>query len=393
MTAAHDILKVQPGQKLGLGRGLRFVCDKRNGLRFFEFRKCIRGRDFSWGVGSLNTSTVPGVKKALSQARQRAERILDSIEAGADPSSLGTLSRPGDVLTGRSPLRDVARQYVEDKGGEWSSDTHRLRWLNSLENHCSWLMNTPIADITLDAVIQSIKPHWANKTETASRMRSKLSSIFSYSIVLKLRSDDPADWKLLSQVLPSKGKIAPVQHRVAMDYQDCPELFDRLSQTEAASSRALQWIMLSACRSKEAREATWSEIDSDKRIWSLAKKRTKQRRDIRLPITSTMEQILEWARPFRRGEIVLSLSGAPLSDQAIGKQLKRYTFKDNTVHGLRTCFRVWCQETGVEDNIAEMCLGHLVGTEVQRAYARSDLLTERANVMMAWEEFLLSYRK
>jgi len=390
MATVQDMLKIQPGQKLGLGQGLRLVCDRRNGLRFFELRKRIRGRDFSWGVGSLRGSNVPAAKRALSQARQRAQKILDSIEAGTDPSSLGTLSRTGDVLTGRSPLRDVARQYVEDKGGEWSSDIHRARWLNSLENHCQWLMDTPVADITLDTVIQSIKPHWTNKTETASRMRSKLSSIFSYSIVLKLRSDDPADWKLLSQVLPSKAKIAPVQHRVAMDYQHCPSLFNKLSETDVASSRTLQWIMLSACRSKEAREAVWSEIDLTEQVWSLSKQRTKQRRDVRLPITPGMEEILDWARPFSRGRFVLSLTGSALSDQAVGKQLKRYTFKENTVHGLRTCFRVWCQENGIEDSLAEMCLGHLVGTEVQRAYARSDMLSERVGVMLAWDEFLRS---
>ena len=390
MATVQDMLKIQPGQKLGLGQGLRLVCDRRNGLRFFELRKRIRGRDFSWGVGSLRGSNAPAAKRALSQARQRAKKILDSIEAGTDPSSLGTLSRTGDVLTGRSPLRDVARQYVEDKGSEWSSDIHRARWLNSLENHCQWLMDTPVADITLDTVIQSIKPHWTNKTETASRMRSKLSSIFSYSIVLKLRSDDPADWKLLSQVLPSKAKVAPVQHRVAMDYQDCPSLFNKLSETDVASSRTLQWIMLSACRSKEAREAVWSEIDLTEQVWSLSKQRTKQRRDVRLPITPGMEEILDWARPFSRGGFVLSLTGSALSDQAVGKQLKRYTFKENTVHGLRTCFRVWCQENGIEDSLAEMCLGHLVGTEVQRAYARSDMLSERVDIMLAWDEFLRS---
>ena len=87
---------------------------------------------------------------------------------------------------------------------------------------------------------------------------------------------------------------------------------------------------------------------------------------------------------------MLTLSDGPLSDQAIGKHLKRHTFQTNTVHGLRTSFRVWCQETGVDDNLAEMCLGHLVGSDVRRAYARSDMLEERMRVMTDWAEFLSS---
>jgi hypothetical protein len=50
--------------------------------------------------------------------------------------------------------------------------------------------------------------------------------------------------------------------------------------------------------------------------------------------------------------------------------------------------KVWCQETGVDDNLAEMCLGHLVGSDVRRAYARSDMLEERMRVMTDWAEFL-----
>ena len=135
---------------------------------------------------------------------------------------------------------------------------------------------------------------------------------------------------------------------------------------------------------------TWDEIDLGNNVWTLKAERTKQRRDTRIPITAEMLKLIEWAEPVRRGDLVLTLSDGPLSDQAINKHLKRHTFQANTVHGLRTSFRVWCQETGVDDNLAEMCLGHLVGSDVRRAYARSDMLEERMRVMTDWAEFLRS---
>lgn len=385
---AKQVLNSKAGQKVGLGNGLRLVCDTRNGARYFELRKRVRGKDYSWGVGNVETLTIAGCNKALSSARQQADKILDALASGADPSGIGKSAKSGEVLTGRSPLRDVARQYVANKGGEWSSERHRADWLNSLEMHCSWLMDSPIADITLDSVIEAIQPHWEVRTETASRMRAKLSRIFSYSVVIKLRKDDPADWKLLSHVLPQQAKIAPVKHRVAMDYQDCPALYKTLSESDTASSKALQWVMLSACRSKEGRHMTWDEIDAENYVWTLKAERTKQRRDLRIPITGEMLKLIEWAEPVRRGDLVLTLSDGPLSDQAISKYLKRHTFQSNTVHGLRTSFRTWCQETGVDDNLAEMCLGHLVGSDVRRAYARSDLFEERMQVMSDWADFL-----
>ena len=387
---AKQVLNAKPGQKVGLGNGLRCVCDGRNGARYFELRKRVRGKDYSWGVGNVETLTIAGCNKALSSARQQADKILEALASGADPSGIGKSAKSGEVLTGRSPLRDVARQYVANKGGEWSSDRHRNQWLNSLEMHCRWLMDSPVADITLDSVIEAIQPHWLVRTETASRMRAKLSRIFSYSVVLKLRNDDPADWKLLSHILPQQAKIAPTKHREAMEYQDCPGLFAKLSESDTASAKALQWVMLTACRSKEGRHMTWGEIDLGNRVWTLDAERTKQRRDFRIPITDKMVEIIQWATPYRRGEFVLTLSDGPLSDQAIAKFLKRYTFQANTVHGLRTSFRTWCQETGVDDTLAEMCLGHLVGSNVRRAYARSDLFEERLAVMSRWSEYLTS---
>ena len=157
---ARLVLNAEPGQKVGLGNGLRLVCDKRNGSRYFELRKRVRGRDYSWGVGHVETLTIAGCNKALSAARQQADMIRSALAAGANPAGIGKSAKSGDILTGRSPLRDVARQYVADKGSEWSSDTYRERWLNGLEIHSKWLMDSPVADINLDMVIDAIKPVW-----------------------------------------------------------------------------------------------------------------------------------------------------------------------------------------------------------------------------------------
>ena len=134
----------------------------------------------------------------------------------------------------------------------------------------------------------------------------------------------------------------------------------------------------------------WGEIDLDNSVWSISSERTKLRREFRVPITQEMKKIIKWATPMRRGNFVLTLSDNPLSDVAISKQLKRRTSQSNTVHGLRTSFRTWCQETGVEEALAENCLDHAVGNEVRRAYARSDMLEERMRVMTDWAEFLRS---
>lgn len=385
---AKTIMKAKPGSKVGLGGGLRLICDSRNESRYFELRKLIRGKNYSWGCGSVESLTIAGCNKALTEARRRAEQITASIKAGVDPASIGKGAASSSVITSRSPLRDVAKEYVASKGSEWTSERHRNTWLNSLEQHADWLMGTAIGEITLDNVIDALKPHWLDKTDTASRMRAKLSRIFSFAVVLKLRHDDPADWKLLSHVFPAQNKVAPVVHRKSMDYQACPKLVSDLQQLDAASAKALLWTLYSAARSKEGRGAEWSEIDIPGRVWRLEAARIKQRRNFLIPITPPMAELLDWAARLGKSGIVFSTTGRMLSDVAVSKTLKRLTFSENTVHGLRSSFRVWCQETDVDEFVAEHCLNHLVGSDVRRAYARSDMLEERMRVMTDWANFL-----
>jgi integrase len=56
-----------------------------------------------------------------------------------------------------------------------------------------------------------------------------------------------------------------------------------------------------------------------------------------------------------------------------------------TVHGFRSTFRDWCGEcTAFPREIAEAALAHVTGNAVERAYARSDLLDKRRELMNAW---------
>ena len=64
---------------------------------------------------------------------------------------------------------------------------------------------------------------------------------------------------------------------------------------------------------------------------------------------------------------------------------------DITVHGFRSTFRDWAgEETYYPSHLAELSLTHRVGSEVERAYARSDLLDKRRQLMADWSAFATS---
>ena len=61
---------------------------------------------------------------------------------------------------------------------------------------------------------------------------------------------------------------------------------------------------------------------------------------------------------------------------------------DCVPHGFRSSFRDWCGERGVAREVAEACLAHQVKNEVEAAYARSDLLERRRQVMQLWADYV-----
>lgn len=59
-------------------------------------------------------------------------------------------------------------------------------------------------------------------------------------------------------------------------------------------------------------------------------------------------------------------------------------------HGFRSSFRDWLADrTNTPHEIAETCLGHLSGSQVERAYRRTDYLDQRREIMEAWGLFVV----
>ena len=60
-----------------------------------------------------------------------------------------------------------------------------------------------------------------------------------------------------------------------------------------------------------------------------------------------------------------------------------------TAHGFRATFRTWAEEvTGFPHAVIEEAMGHQVGSQVERAYRRTDVLEKRRELMTACAKLL-----
>ena len=172
-----------------------------------------------------------------------------------------------------------------------------------------------------------------------------------------------------------------------MPWREVPGYFQSLGST--ILEEALGFLILTACRSGEVRSATWDEVDGN--IWAIPGSRTKTGREHRVPLTENMLELLGRVRPLSEDKFVFnSPRKLAFSDMSMSAYMKRQGI-DYRPHGFRSSFRTWAaEETDSPREVCELCLGHLVGSEVELAYRRTDYLEKRRSLMEAWNAHVLA---
>ena len=261
-----------------------------------------------------------------------------------------------------------------------------------------------MADIRVADVLRILEPIWLSKTETASRLRGRIEAVLAWARVAGHREgDNPARWKgNLDAILPKPGKVAKVAHHAAVSLADAPRWFADVRSRKGFATRALELLVVTVTRSSEVRGMTWDEVDSESALWIIPAKRIKARTEHRIPLPDEAVALLSGLNRMAASQYVFpAVRGGKLSDAALSACMKRINAasvmgyldprsgRPAVPHGLRSTFRDWCAErTNYPREMAEIALAHRVGSEVERAYRRTDMLEKRRAMMSEWVRFL-----
>ena len=117
----------------------------------------------------------------------------------------------------------------------------------------------------------------------------------------------------------------------------------RESGAAPATTLALEFLVLTAARSKEVRDARWEEIDGA--TWTIPGERMKKGREHRVPLSSRALEVLAEARPLSNGSglVFPSSRGGSQSDGTLSQLVKNLKIKA-VPHGFRSSFRDWAAE-------------------------------------------------
>lgn len=324
---------------------------------------------------------------ALTDARKAATAFRSDLYNGVMPS---VTSLPEKAVSDEKvTFRAYALEWIELNKLQWTNQKHYLQWLSSLNTYCFPVIgDKPIDVVDVDDLLQILGPIWNTKTESATRIRERVERILAAAIVRGVRQGpNPAAWRgHLEFLLPKPSKIRQVTHHSSVPYQELPKLYDALTRSTAVSACALRFLIVTAGRTGEVIGTKWDELSDD--TWVLPASRMKGRREHRVALSSEAKRILKFRGAGSKGGFVFDRNGCPLSNMAMLQFLKRIN-PNATVHGFRSSFRVWAAEvSGCSSDLAEQALAHSVGSQLERAYQRSDLLEQRRVLMEAWAQYL-----
>lgn len=384
-----------------------------NNAKTWILRMRIGNRRRDIGLGGFPTVT-------LAQARDKAREVRAKVEAGIDPVEERKAIKAALIASQKRGMTfaDAVDKALAAKLDAFKNEKHRKQWRSTLDTYAlPQIGKMMVQDIAVQDILRVLQPIWADKTETAARLRGRIEAVLSWATVQGHRTgDNPARWAgNLKELLPAPNKIAEGDNHPALALTDVPAWFSDLRKREGFGARALEFLALTAARSGEVRGATWDEIDLEAGIWTIPAARMKMKREHRVPLSPAALALLN-ALPRMQGNPLVfpAAKGGQLSDMTLSATMRRIHDaakaeageSDNAgyldprnkrpavPHGLRSTFRDWVAErTNYPGDMAEVALAHRISNAVEAAYRRGDMVEKRRRMMADWAKYLGGSRR
>lgn len=353
------------------------------------------GRMREMGLGTAEYISLAEARTRAFNARQKAALGIDPIEERNTAKAILRAPQQRGMT-----FQECAEAYIEANRAGWKNAKHGAQWKATLEAYAYPVFGKmDVGDIDQTTVLKALDPIWSTKTETATRVRSRIESVLDWAKVRGYRTgDNPARWKgHLDKALPARSKVKRVSHHAALPYADLPAFVLELSVSETSGARALAFCILTATRTSETLLAQWPEFDLKDGVWTIPPERMKAGREHRVPLAPSALKVIERARmalvatdsPFVFESSLREKK--PLSNMTLLMQLRRMDRTDITAHGFRSTFRDWAAETTTYPReVAEAALAHTLTNKVEAAYRRGDLFDKRRSLMNDWAAHVTS---
>jgi len=357
--------------------GLRLNVSKAGTMNWTQ-RLTIYGKVKELGLGGY-----PIV--SLKDAREKAFGNKKIAASGKDPRALSKKEQEIPFF------KNAAYEVWEIQKAAWKNGKHIKQWIQTLETYAfKEIGELKVSEITTFHIQNILLPIWNIKPETAKRVQQRLEKVMDWVIANGYRADNPVS--AIASSLPKQDQ----SNRKNMRSLDCSEVSNcirsvRDSKANIFTKLAFEFLVLTAARSGEIRNAVWSEIDIEKASWTIPAEKMKAKKEHKVPLSSQSIEILHQAKRNNTNTDLIFPSpktNKPMSDMTLSKLVRELGF-NTTVHGFRTSFKQWAvTKTNYPNELSERALAHSIKNKVEAAYNRDSQFNQRIPMMQDWAEYL-----
>jgi integrase len=393
--SALQVTKITKPGLYGDGGGLTLQVTK-TGSKSWLLRFMIAGKPYGMGLGPTHTVSLAEARQKALEARKLLLDGINPLEAKKEGQIAAALARAKTMT-----FDQCAKAYILAHKAGWKNAKHAQQWTNTLNTYASPVFgHLAVAEIDTGLVVKCLAPIWESKTETASRVRGRIQSVLGWATTSGYRTgENPARWKdHLENLLATISRSSRVKNHPSLPWPRMGAFMAALRARKGVSARAVEFAVVTACRSGEVRNAQWTEFDTVDKVWTIPAERMKANREHQVPLSDAALALLE-SMPNESDFVFSGTKGQPLSDMSLTAVIRRMNSDEKalwvdtdgkgiTVHGFRSSFRMWAAETtNFPREVAEHALAHQLPDAVERAYQRGSQFVKRAALMTEWSVY------
>ncbi|GAA5107527.1 integrase arm-type DNA-binding domain-containing protein [Orbus sasakiae] len=379
--------------RLSDGGGLSLTIHP-NGSKYWHLRYRFNNKENILSLGIYPTVS-------LSDARLAKDKAKKILSEGLNPKVKHEQLDNQETLT----FEVIAKKWCKSQL-KWS-EPHRHRVFRTLELNLFPIIGAKeISQLTTKSLLIPIRNvEGQGKTELASRLQQRIHSIMRYAVQQGLIDYNPAQ-DLMGCVMKQK-----VVHRPALELEQIPTLLQRIDNYKCRiiTKLALKLSLLIFIRSSELRLARWSEIDFDKKIWTIPAQReeipdtrysyrgSKMKTSHLVPLSTQAIEVLKQLHAIS-GHYDLVFIGdhnpfKPMSENTINHALRKMGYNTKTEvcgHGFRTMACSALVESNLWSRDAiERQMSHQERNGVRAAYIhKAEHISERIKMLQWWADYL-----
>lgn len=316
---------------------------------------------------------------SLSQAREIHNDYRSQVASGINPKH----------KKANNDFKSVFEVWWQ-RWQETRSEKYAIQVKRAIENNCMPILGKmDIKDIKPIHIAQSLQPFEDRGVlEYLHRTRSALNQMFQFCASRGLCEINP----VMMVTREAFKRPQSSQHR-SLDIKEVYQLVDFIGTTNCTPSTkyCIEFILRNISRVQEAAQATWSEIDTEKWIWTIPAKRMKMRREHVIPLSRQSMLILKKLKEEYPDSKYIFASEGP--NGHINKETPRIALNkagiDTTIHGFRHLASTILNETLLfKPDVIEVALAHVGKDQIRATYNNAQYTEKRREMMQWWSDFI-----